>query len=304
MPREIITVCVGQCGNQIGRSFWSRALHEHAANARYQQFSSGSHGPVHQGAVFEESMSTFFRNVNVSSKVELQAGSEISDLQARACLVDMESGVLSETMRGPLRSLFSSRQMLSDVSGAGNNWAHGYCEYGSKYATDLAELLRSQAEPCDSPQSFFLMHSLGGGTGSGLGSRILEIMEDEYHGIYRFAAAVLPSWSGEGDDVITSPYNSVSVGGFRRGCLVSTCVCICVCVCLRTTSASGTTFGPGSEALSPSLLLLEGCVSVLRFAGSRTPAAKPSSKIRSRCDRRLIVPTRNYGVCISCANTV
>ncbi len=122
MPREIITVCVGQCGNQIGRSFWSRALHEHSFNARYQQFADpGNSSASHQGAVFEESMSTFFRNVNVSNKVELQPGSEISDLQARACLIDMESGVLSETMRGPLRSLFSSRQLLSDVSGAGNN---------------------------------------------------------------------------------------------------------------------------------------------------------------------------------------
>ena len=34
MPREIVTIQVGQCGNQIGRSFWSAALHEHAENAK------------------------------------------------------------------------------------------------------------------------------------------------------------------------------------------------------------------------------------------------------------------------------
>jgi len=31
MPRELITVQVGQCGNQIGCRFWEAALQEHAA---------------------------------------------------------------------------------------------------------------------------------------------------------------------------------------------------------------------------------------------------------------------------------
>eukprot|EP00958_Prasinococcus_capsulatus_P007950 scaffold742_cov395-Prasinococcus_capsulatus_cf.AAC.27 len=31
MPREIVTVQVGQCGNQIGCRFWEMALAEHAA---------------------------------------------------------------------------------------------------------------------------------------------------------------------------------------------------------------------------------------------------------------------------------
>lgn len=31
-----------------------------------------------------------------------------------------------------------------------------------------------QTEPCDSLQGFMLLHSLGGGTGSGLGSYILQ----------------------------------------------------------------------------------------------------------------------------------
>lgn len=30
MPRELITVQVGQCGNQIGCRFWEQALKEHA----------------------------------------------------------------------------------------------------------------------------------------------------------------------------------------------------------------------------------------------------------------------------------
>ncbi|GMH85808.1 hypothetical protein TL16_g10348 [Triparma laevis f. inornata] len=172
--REIVTIQVGQCGNQIGRSFWSRALHEHAANSHYADFGGGEGGEGRTGAVFSESMSTFFRNVDMTTKGEMAPGSEIRDLKARACLIDMEDGVLSETMRGPLKDLFTSAQVMSDVSGAGNNWAHGFYEYGNQYGDQFLELVRSQAEPCDSLQSFFLMHSLGGGTGSGLGTKLLE----------------------------------------------------------------------------------------------------------------------------------
>jgi len=187
MPREIITISVGQCGNQIGRTFWAKCLQEHAANAVCDTFyyndgksKTNIHhdniikkkGEGHNGVVFEESMSTFFRNVNINNKVELPPGSEISDLKARACLIDMEDGVLSETMRGPLRSLFDTTQCLSSVSGSGNNWAHGYSEYGTVYRSDILNLIRRQAEETDSLQSFFLLHSLGGGTGSGLGKFI------------------------------------------------------------------------------------------------------------------------------------
>jgi len=212
MPREIITLQVGQAGNQVGRAFWNRALHEHAANSTTATFKSTKSDATRTGTVFEESMSTFFRNQHPKSRKELQAGSEILDLKARACLIDMEDGVLSETMRGPLKDLFNSNQVLSDVSGAGNNWAHGYYEYGSKYQDEILELVRAQAEPCDSLQSFFLMHSLGGGTGSGLGTRVLQLLSDEYRGVYRFTTSVLPSALGKGgdSDVVVAPYNSVS----------------------------------------------------------------------------------------------
>ena len=57
-------------------------------------------------------------------------------------------------------------------------------------------------------QSFFLLHSLGGGTGSGLGTRLLGMLEDEYSGVYRFAASVFPQEGG--GDVVTGDYNAVS----------------------------------------------------------------------------------------------
>ncbi|CEM33431.1 unnamed protein product [Vitrella brassicaformis CCMP3155] len=196
MPRELIVVQVGQCGNQIGSIFWSEALNEHASYNKKGQFDAGT--------------SVLFRNVDTrfSDPKEIPVGdgtAPVKTLRARAVLVDMEEGVVNELMRGPLRDLFDSRQLITDVSGSGNNWAQGYNDYGVRYRDQLLEKVRRPVEHCDSLQSFFFLHSLGGGTGSGTGCYLLQLLEHAYPDVYRFVTAVFPS---EDDDVITSPYNS------------------------------------------------------------------------------------------------
>jgi tubulin epsilon len=87
MPRELITVQVGQCGIQLGTRFWDLALREHAANSK--------------DGCFDDSLSSFFRNVDTRKSppvdVPVGDGSErIQSLKARAVLVDMEEGVLAQ----------------------------------------------------------------------------------------------------------------------------------------------------------------------------------------------------------------
>lgn len=200
MPREIVTLQVGQCGNQIGRRFWGMALAEHAGLQEGMQ-----DGPLEQppasamaeaaGQMYDDSMSSFFHLC-----------ADGRTLKARAVLVDMEEGPVSETLRGPLGGLFDGQQLITDVSGAGNNFAHGHQFYGPQYAEGVLEAVRAAAEVCDSLQSFFLMHSLGGGTGSGLGTYLLGLLEDHFPRVHRFVSAVFPS---PDDDVVTSPYNSM-----------------------------------------------------------------------------------------------
>lgn len=76
-----------------------------------------------------------------------------------------------------MAELFDRRQILADVSGSGNNWAQGHHYYGAKYQESFLERIRVEIEECDSLQTFLIVHSLGGGTGSGLGSHILETLE-------------------------------------------------------------------------------------------------------------------------------
>jgi len=180
--REIVTVQVGQCGNQIGSSFWGRVLGEHGL---------GDARPV-RGDGLEQASTYFYTQ-------------EDGRVRARAVLVDTEEGVLSQVKSGPLGQVFEETEFVQGVSGAGNNFAHGFFGYGAEYAGRIREKLRQAAEKCDSLQAFFLLHSTGGGTGSGLGSRVLSLMEDDFPEISRFTASVFPA---EKDDVVTSPYNA------------------------------------------------------------------------------------------------
>ena len=114
MPREIITVQVGQCGNQLGLGFWQLALAEHCQ--------------YNKSFIYDEALSSFFRNVDNKKhgQIDLQSGSRINDLKARAIIVDMEQGVINKKiLGGELKDIFEQNQIITDNigSGAGNNWA-------------------------------------------------------------------------------------------------------------------------------------------------------------------------------------
>ncbi|XP_002128990.2 tubulin epsilon chain [Ciona intestinalis] len=192
---QSIVIQVGQCGNQIGCRFWDLCLREHACYSR--------------NGIYDDAISSFFRNTDSRSEdaYDVPHGvNKIQNLKARAILVDMEEGVVNELVQGYIGDIFDHKQLITDVSGSGNNWAVGNKVYGSRYREDITEQVRKAVEACDCLQCFFILHSMGGGTGSGLGTAILSILEDNFPEVHRFVTAVYPS---KDDDVITSPYNSV-----------------------------------------------------------------------------------------------
>ena len=166
---------------------------------------------VQHKARYDDALSSFFQNVDTRHEpaIKLPVGDgkgSIRALKARAVVVDMEEGVTNELLSGPMRDVFDTKQFITGQSGSGNNWACGSHHYGPMYRDTLLEAVRRQAEDADSLQSFLLLHSLGGGTGSGLGSYMLGALADEYPDVYRFSVSVFPS---EDDDVVTSPYNAM-----------------------------------------------------------------------------------------------
>lgn len=70
------------------------------------------------------------------------AQTPIYSLRARAVCIDMEEGVLNGLKRSHLGELFDANQFVKDVSGAGNNWAHGHCCYGPQYSEDIIDTVQ------------------------------------------------------------------------------------------------------------------------------------------------------------------
>ncbi|KAI9204176.1 Tubulin/FtsZ family, GTPase domain-containing protein [Polychytrium aggregatum] len=235
MP-ECVVVQVGQCGNQIGSRFWDLILHEHAKHNR--------------SATYDESFAAFFKNKD-SSGTAIGYGQKVSYLEARGLLVDMEEGVVGQVLKSRIGELFSHNQIVTSNSGSGNNWAVGYAVYGPEYRERLLDALRIEAEQCDSLQSYFLINSIGGGTGSGLGSYMVEMLEDNFPRVQRFASVLCPSAN---DDVVTSPYNSI----LSYSKLIDHAECILPIenqaladICDRVGSFAGSHGRPKREAIKP-----------------------------------------------------
>eukprot|EP01064_Diplonema_japonicum_P002313 TRINITY_DN11472_c0_g1_i1.p1 TRINITY_DN11472_c0_g1~~TRINITY_DN11472_c0_g1_i1.p1 ORF type:complete len:496 (+),score=56.79 TRINITY_DN11472_c0_g1_i1:56-1489(+) len=195
MPRELVCLQVGQCGNQVGCKFWDLALQEHLK----WRGDGTKRAPDQKKLKIDDAMSSFFYS-------EQDDEVTVDKVKARAVPIDMEEGVLNGLLKGNLKTLFDRQQMIANQSGCGNNWAVGHEVYGTECGPEVMEKVRKHTENCDSLQTFLLLHSLGGGTGSGFGTRLLTELEDEYPSTYRFVSAVFPQ---RNDDVITSPYNSI-----------------------------------------------------------------------------------------------
>ena len=82
---------------------------------------------------------------------------------------------------------------VSGQSGAGNNWAKGHYTEGAELVDSVLDVVRKEAENCDCLQGFQMTHSLGGGTGSGLGTLLISKIREEYPDRIMNTFSVVPS---------------------------------------------------------------------------------------------------------------
>lgn len=126
----------------------------------------------------------------------------------RAILVDLEPRVINNILTSPYANLYNPENIFvsKDGGGAGNNWAQGFSA-GEKIYEEVMEMIDREAEGSDSLEGFMLMHSIAGGTGSGLGSFLLERLNDKFPKKLIQTYSVFPN-AQEGD-VVVQPYNSL-----------------------------------------------------------------------------------------------
>lgn len=97
----------------------------------------------------------------------------------------MEDSVLARYRNGPFSSLFDRKCIVANYPGSGNNWAEGFYCHGPKYKDIILNSITRAVEKCDHLHGFLLMFSVGGGTGSGLGSFVLKLLADYFPSVDR-----------------------------------------------------------------------------------------------------------------------
>jgi len=111
----------------------------------------------------------------------------------RAILIDLEPGTMDSVRSGPFGQIFRPDNFVFGQSGAGNNWAKGHYTEGAELVDSVLDVVRKEAESCDCLQGFQLTHSLGGGTGSGMGTLLISKIREEYPDRIMNTFSVVPS---------------------------------------------------------------------------------------------------------------
>jgi len=184
--REIVHVQAGQCGNQIGSKFWEVISDEHGIDA------TGAY--VGTSDIQTERANVYFN--------EAQGGRYVP----RAVLVDLEPGTMDSVRSGPYGQIFRPDNYVFGQSGAGNNWAKGHYTEGAELVDNVMDVVRKESENCDSLQGFQLTHSIGGGTGSGMGTLLISKIREEFPDRIMMSFSVVPS--PKVSEVVVEPYNA------------------------------------------------------------------------------------------------
>jgi tubulin gamma len=244
MPREIITLQVGQCGNQIGGEFWKQLCLEHGISPdgtlkEYSPFENNHHnmpptplsgattpgtgiggggsssvgggGYGAGGATTAGATTTTGNNGVVDDRKDVFFYQSDDDRYIpRALLLDLEPRVVNKVAHlGPYRNLFNPENLFvaQEGGGAGNNWASGYRQ-GAEHYEYILDMIDRESDNSDSLEGFVMTHSIAGGTGSGMGSYLLERLNDHFPKKLIQTYSVFPSWTDQ-SDVVVQPYNSL-----------------------------------------------------------------------------------------------
>uniref|UniRef100_UPI00358F3E54 tubulin alpha-1C chain-like n=1 Tax=Myxine glutinosa TaxID=7769 RepID=UPI00358F3E54 len=125
----------------------------------------------------------------------------------RAVFIDLEATVIDEVRTGTYRQLFHPEQLISGKEDAASNYDRGHYIIG-KEIVDLVEgRIHKQADQCTGLQGFLIFHSLGGGTGSGFASLLMERLSIDYGKKSKLEFAVYPA--PQVSTAVVEPYNSI-----------------------------------------------------------------------------------------------
>ena len=183
----------------------------------------------------------------------------------RAVLVDLEPGTMDAVRAGPFGQLFRPDNFVFGQSGAGNNWAKGHYTEGAELVDQVLDVVRREAEGCDCLQGFQITHSLGGGTGAGMGTLLISKIREEFPDRMMATFSVVPS--PKVSDTVVEPYNAtLSVHQLVENSDETFCIDneALYDICMRTLKLSNPSYGDLNHLVSA---VMSGVTTCLRFPG-------------------------------------
>nr|XP_020444827.1 tubulin beta-4B chain-like [Monopterus albus] len=166
---------------------------------------------------------------------------------------------------GPFGQIFRPDNFVFGQSGAGNNWAKGHYTEGAELVDSVLDVVRKEAESCECLQGFQLTHSLGGGTGSGMGTLLISKIREEYPDRIMNTFSVVPS--PKVSDTVVEPYNAtLSVHQLVENTDETYCIDneALYDICFRTLKLTTPTYGDLNHLVSATM---SGVTTCLRFPG-------------------------------------
>jgi tubulin beta len=242
--REIVHIQAGQCGNQIGSKFWEVISEEHGIDDT---------GNFSGQDVQRDRLNVYFNEAAEGKYVP------------RAALVDLEPGTMDTIRASPYGRLFRPDNFVTGQNGAGNNWAKGHYTEGAELIETVMDVVRREAENCDCLQGFQVTHSLGGGTGSGMGTLLISKIREEYPDRMMCTFSVMPS--PKVSDTVVEPYNAtLSVHQLVENADEVMCIDneALYDICFRTLRLTNPNYGDLNHLISS---VMSGVTCSLRFPG-------------------------------------
>jgi len=187
MVREVLTISVGQGGIQLGNAIWDQYNQEHDIEKNGERKADANTEDMYFQTFYEETA----------------AGQYVP----RNLCVDLEPTVLDDIRRGPSSGMYHPEFLVNGKEDAANNFARGHYTVGKEQMDIVNDRIRKLVDNSENVQGFIVNHSVGGGTGSGMGMLILERLAVDYRKKSKIGFEIYPSPNIS--TCIVEPYNGL-----------------------------------------------------------------------------------------------
>ena len=173
--REIIVIEAGNCGIRIGEGIWKEYLEDNLERE--------------------------------AGDIYLCEGSK--GYSARCICMDLDPYSMKYIENGIRWGIYNKENIILGERSGGNNWGKGHYTDGAELMDKVLQCIQTEVEKCSSLSAFSLIHSLGGGTGSGMGTLLLTQLKDLFPSKLLQTYSVFPYPSPQISHIVSEPYNAL-----------------------------------------------------------------------------------------------